>query len=69
MHVFDAREIEDSLCNTCHECGFLYTMHKVEELYVVSCHSGCIVRAVDGEHVDTMTIRSGMCCPIQRTIK
>jgi hypothetical protein len=24
MHMFDAREIEDSLCNTCHECGFLY---------------------------------------------
>jgi hypothetical protein len=22
MHMFDAREIEDSLCNTCHECGF-----------------------------------------------
>jgi hypothetical protein len=24
MHMFDAREIEDSLCNTCHECGCLY---------------------------------------------
>jgi hypothetical protein len=24
MHMFDAREIEDSLCNTSHECGFLY---------------------------------------------
>jgi hypothetical protein len=27
MHMFDAREIEDSLCNTCHECGFLYIVH------------------------------------------
>jgi TPP-dependent indolepyruvate ferredoxin oxidoreductase alpha subunit len=26
MHMFDAREIEDSLCNTCHECGFLYRL-------------------------------------------
>jgi hypothetical protein len=29
MHMFDAREIEDSLCNTRHECGFLDTALEV----------------------------------------
>jgi hypothetical protein len=29
MQMFDAREIEDSLCNTCHECEFLYTYQTI----------------------------------------
>jgi hypothetical protein len=32
----------------------MITMHNVDGIYVVSCHSGCIVRIVTGEHEDTM---------------
>jgi hypothetical protein len=32
MHMFGAREIEDSLCDTCHECGLLFNPRKEQIL-------------------------------------